>query len=343
MFPKQMRNRSQFSNQGIAQEIPRVLNELGFAIDVIDYRNSSWRPKERYDLVVGHGGWACPKIFTELGGDPARVYLATGLYWREANVRVANRLLDVARQTGHLLPPERTTVAVEEEALRMCDGVVCIGNARTSRSFSAYRNVYAIENAAYPLSLKTHDRARDIKSFVFLAGRGNVHKGLDLVLTAAELMPWRVHVCQIVQNEFLRVYGSKIESNRNITLHGFVPTRSRKFQELAALSTWTILPTCAEGQPGSTIEAMTNGLLPILSDEANIDCDSFGILVERLTTEAVRDAMAYAASRTPKEIRTRQEGMHAALPARFSPEAFRESFKMAIRRILTAVRPGMVL
>ena len=54
--PLRLRDRVKFSNRGIAQEIPRVLNELGYSVDIVNYDNRDWLPDRPYDLLIGHGG-----------------------------------------------------------------------------------------------------------------------------------------------------------------------------------------------------------------------------------------------------------------------------------------------
>ena len=49
------RNRVKFSNRGIAQEIPRSLNELGYSVDIVNYDNRSWFPTVRTTCSSGRG------------------------------------------------------------------------------------------------------------------------------------------------------------------------------------------------------------------------------------------------------------------------------------------------
>src|SRR5579864_3313320 len=45
-----------FSNAGIGRAWARVLNELGYLVDVVSWDDRSFIPEKNYDLVVFHGG-----------------------------------------------------------------------------------------------------------------------------------------------------------------------------------------------------------------------------------------------------------------------------------------------
>jgi hypothetical protein len=132
--PPSFRDRVKFSNRGIAQEIPRVLNELGYSVDIVNYDNRSWLPDRPYDLFIGHGGINFEQISRRLPERTARIYFSTGIYWGEFNVRVQRRAADLASRRDVALSPYRIVEYDEDYALR-----------NSKASFA--RNLRAVETA----------------------------------------------------------------------------------------------------------------------------------------------------------------------------------------------------
>jgi hypothetical protein len=337
LLPARFRDPAQFSNQGLAREIPRALNELGFEVDVVDYANQEWIPTRPYDLFIGHTNVNFSRLVGEFEYVPVVIYFATGVYWREQNIRAARRLYDIALDRGVLLPPERISPPGEEEAHRLSDGIICLGNKNAAQTFAHLNNVIPICNAAYPISsnnLVQKDLDKGRKHFLFFSGLGNVHKGLDLLLQAFRGTDLHLHVCQHIQSEFARAFSAELRNSPNIHVHGFVKMRSPDFRNLMDICNWVILPTCAEGQPGSVIECMVHGLIPILPDAANIDLEDWGYRIDALTVEAVRSAIIQASSSNASDCRYRAEKVVRATQTRYSPEAFRRSFREAVEQIM---------
>ena len=136
--PPALREKAQFSNRGIAQELARALNELGYTVDVVDYENQRWLPRERYDLFVGHGGVNFQSLSQYLKAGAPKIYFSTGVYWRELNTRAAFRIYQLALRRGHLVAPERYVAADEEWANRAADGIICLGNAETAATYAQF-------------------------------------------------------------------------------------------------------------------------------------------------------------------------------------------------------------
>lgn len=335
-----MRDKVLFSNRGIAQEIPRALNELGFVVDILNYDNTSWLPSRAYDLFIGHAGINFESISRQLARTTVRLYFSTGIYWREFNIREARRLYELVLRRGFLLPPERTIRHSEEQANRLADGIICLGNELAASTYAQFRNVVPINNATYSVTWngwQTKDCERGRTHFLFFSGRGNVHKGLDRLLEVfAPLKDLHLYVCQHIDPEFMRVYRSELLDQKNIHLLGYVKMRSPEFERLAALCNWVILPTCAEGQPGSVIECMAHGLIPILPDVAHVDIEDWGIRLPDVDLETIRSVIVQASEMPVEQYRLRAQRVVEMTKETYSVESFRASFKEAVLKILAA-------
>jgi hypothetical protein len=339
--PRNKRDRTAFSNLGIAQQIPQVLNELGYIVDIIQFDTKGWKLSKRYDLFIGHGGVNFEDILCQLPKDAVRIYFSTGLYWKEMNIREAKRIYDLALRRGYLLPPDRTIRHSEEYATRASDGIICLGNTCATNTYHDFPLVIGINNATYPVTWsdwKTKDFEKGRRHFLFFSGGGNVHKGLDLLLEAFVGTDLHLHICQSMNGDFAGAYRQELRECPNIHFYGPVTMRSSQFESLSHLCNWVISATCAEGQPGAIIECMGYGLIPILPESANIDLEDFGILLRECTIERIREAVWESALMSISECKQRSLLTHATVGNKYSPERFNSSLKDAVQQIAHAHR-----
>src|SRR4030043_281721 len=54
--PKNDQSQIRFANIGVAKSIVYVLNQLGYIVDVIDWKDKKFVPRRKYNLFIGHGG-----------------------------------------------------------------------------------------------------------------------------------------------------------------------------------------------------------------------------------------------------------------------------------------------
>jgi glycosyltransferase involved in cell wall biosynthesis len=339
--PSHKRDRTVFSNSGIAQQIPQVLNELGYVVDIIQYDLKEWQLSKKYDLFVGHGGVNFEEIIHRLPKDTVRIYFSTGIYWKEWNIREAKRLYDLTLRRGHLLDPDRSIQHSEESANRTADGIICLGNQAAVSTYHDFPLVIGINNATYPVTWsgwKDKDYTAGRLHFLFFSGNGNIHKGLDLLLEAFASTDLHLHICQNIDGDFSEVYRRELTECRNIHVYGNLPMRSVQFESLAVLCNWTITATCAEGQPGAIIECMGYGLIPVLPKNANISIKGFGISLYECTPQAIRESILKAAQMDAEECRKRSFMTMTEVQEEYSPERFRRNFSSAVQRIVALSR-----
>jgi hypothetical protein len=333
LFPFRRVGLRQFSNRGMARELPRALNELGLTVDIVDFRNQTWVPNRRYDLFIGHGGFNFAGLRRAVGPSVPSVCFATGIYWRDFNSNVTLRSHELAVRRGYFLPPERFCDSSEEEACRAADLIACLGNAAAAHTYARFGAVRALDNAAYPVEwevLRGKDHAGSRRHFLFFSGPGNLHKGLDRLVESFAASGLHLHVCQDIEPRFGQLFRHELLQTNTIQSYGVISTRSRQFMELVRKCAWVILPTCAEGQPGSVIECMAHGLIPILPAAANMDLDGFGLLLPDCEPETISKVTERAANMTVQEVQARSEGSQRAAATRYSVERFRENFKAAV-------------
>jgi len=101
---------------------------------------------------------------------------------------------------------------------------------------------------------------------------------------------------------------------------------------------FVIFPSCAEGQPGSVIECMHQGLIPVVSRESNIDTDDYGITLSECSIEEISRVVSDLTKCPPERceemsLKTRKTSVND-----FSADAFSKNLENAIKCILSTKR-----
>jgi len=330
--PSDKRDTVTFSNAGIAQSLPRALNELGYSVDIVNYNNEHFVPDKKYDLFIGHGGINFETIAKKLDPDCIKIYFSAGIYWREWNQAEEKRLDELQKRRGITLPADKLIERDEEYANVSAEGIICLGNNYAKETYSQFPHVIAINNAVYPdsysISGKNFENARN--NFLFFNGGGNVHKGLDLLLEAFTQVEQHLYIRQDIKPAFFKAYKKELTEYSNIHLLPFLKKPSKEFFSVMDTCNFVISPTCAEGQPGSIIESMAHGLIPILSKEANIDTKNFGITLKDNSVEEIVSAVKEV-SQKPVEWYTEKASLiMEEVQNYYTPERFLENMKNAV-------------
>jgi len=334
--PPDKRDSCNFSNAGIAQNIPRALNELGYSVDIVNYNNRHFIPQKKYDVFIGHAGINFESIEKRLDPQCTKIYFSTGIYWKEWNRVDDERRMALQKRKGVLLRSDRSIEHDEEYANAHADGIICLGNDHAKQTYHKFPRVININNAVYPdsYSLSSKDFSKGRNNFLFFNGPGNIHKGLDLLLDAFTQLPQHLYVRQTLEPGFFKVYKKELTEYPNIHLVPFLKKPSKEFFSLMNTSNFVLSPTCAEGQPGSIIECMAHGLIPILSKEANIDTKDFGIMLQQNSVDEIMRVVSEVSQKTPDWCQAHAAHTMEEVKQFYSPEYFLACMKNAVQTIV---------
>jgi len=102
-----------------------------------------------------------------------------------------------------------------------------------------------------------------------------------------------LHICGPMEDDFLGTFKTYLKKE-NIIYHGFVDVQSKKFIDIVSQCSFSILPTCSEGQSTALLTTMGAGLIPIATKYSGVDIKKYGILIDELDLEALNTSMIKA-------------------------------------------------
>lgn len=328
---------SAHTHHGESLLIAEVYVNLGFAVDVIDYRNSEYRPRRKYDILVS-ARTNLERIARLL--DPACVKIAH---------------LDTAHYLFNNAAAYARALALRQRRAAACDSIRIVepNRALEHADYGALlggdflRETYAYAGkplVCLPIPTVTIYPAPDTKDFaacrhrfLWFGSSGLVHKGLDLVLEAFAGTPeLELLVCGPIEQEpeFVAIYRRELYELPNIRTLGWVDVTSARFLEIAQQCVALVFPSCAESASASSLTCMQAGLIPVLTPEAGVPLGDYGIALSDASVEGIRQAVKALSASPTEELARRAHKTWAYARSHHTRDRYREAYTGMVERIL---------
>lgn len=325
-----------FSNNGAGRTIPKVLNELGYVVDIINWDDT--RPiQSEYDLVIFHGGKNFEQIKKLNKPNNKLVYYSTGSYWQYHNTQEQKRLDYFHSRHNKKYKLDREIEDAEEDANTSADATIVLGNQDTASTYAKFEHVYNLEGASMPIAKPRSIKAMDSENigFLFMAGPGNLHKGLDIILDTWAKLPknLHLHIITYLDDDFVDYYHKQLYDSPNIHTHGYVMQRSNQYYDIIKDCQFSVLLSCSEGSPGSVIESMHQGLIPIISRESHVNTDNHGYVLKKNTVGELESIINTLSGLKSKEIVKSQQELQVWAEEIFTVQRYEKEFAKIIKDI----------
>lgn len=315
------------SNRWECRCVAELFLARGYEVDIVDYDNTSFRPKRRYAYCIDiHNNF---KTFaTHLDKDCVKVFHITSSHWLFQNTAEYRRLLAIQARRAVTLSPKRTVSPSYN--IEYCDIATMLGNATTAATYAyADKKIYPIPVSTthtYP-SPAQKDFTKASRRFIWLGGSGMAHKGLDLVLEAFMEMP-DMHLTIFGKQDvdFTQVYRKELFNTPHIRYLGYIDMGSKAFINNANSSLALIFPSCSEGSAGGVVTAMHAGLIPVISRESGVDVHDFGIILAENSTDEIKKQIRMLAASSPTELRNRAVSAWEYARTYHTREMFRKKY-----------------
>lgn len=324
---------SAHTNRWECKEIANTFLNRGYVVDVIDW-DRPFIPKTRYDFLIDVRP-DMERLAEKLNNDCYKVFHATGAHWDFQNRAEIRRIADIEMRRGKKLTPRR--LQREGHSAETADIITSLGNDFTISTYAfAKKDIVRIPISTTRLfpspESKNFETARN--SFVWIGGAGMAHKGLDLVLEAFSGMPeLSLTVFGKGDSDFMDVYKKELFETANIKYEGYVDIGSERFSKVVEASLALVFPSCSEGGGGSAIECMHAGLIPIVSREASVDVEDFGIILRENTIEEIRAQAQHLASLPTEALKRSAIKAWEYARKRHTRESFSLAFRSFVERI----------
>ena len=318
------------------KQIASLLNEYEYIVDVVDVRNRKFRPSKDYDLVIRNKVFDSPPE-----SDAIKIYLATTMQHRIHNENLRRRHELLYERRGCRVKTRR----IYPEAMpyvEKSDAIIGFGNEfimntwREAFKAPAYPfNNFGFRETEFLIDTKDFSMAR--RNFLFFASKSQMQKGLDLLL---EIFPKHPHlhlyICSEFEKEedFCACYYNELYRTPNIHPVGWVTVNSPKYNNLINKCAYVIHPSCSEGQPGSVVQCMYSGLIPLVTKEAGIDTEDFGIAFEDDSLEEIERVILDVSELPESWHRKRRQRTREVCEERYSEDAFMERWRSILGEIL---------
>ena len=330
---------NRFSNSGIALSWMQVLNEMGYMIDVVEWNDTDFTPTKTYDLVIFHGGHNFAHISQHLSSKPPIIHFLTGSYWKFNNEQEDARRAAFTKRHGVETPRDRYISVSEDPVNEAADGIIVLGDPTMRQTYPpSYKKVVTINNASYPDDHfdsvnKDYEAAR--KNFLFFAGSGNIHKGLDLLIDAFQSLDEHLYIMTVLDKPVMEALKTELE-RPNIHVIGEIPMRTPPFYDVIDKCAFVIAPSCSEGQAGSVVECMNQGLIPIVSKETRLDARDYGAVLTSNTIAEIQKTVRHFGQLSAQEVERLARKTRKTAQSQHSPDFFRKELRDALEQILSA-------
>ena len=294
-------------------EMVRLLNDLGYDVDIIDWWNSSYIPKKRYSICIDVQQ-NLERLSKYLNKDCIKIMHIVGASSKFQNIAEQNRPRNLKIRKQVMLKARRQVRINQNE--KFADLLEGFGNKTTFQTYSySNKHIYPIHESVtttfeYPVD-KNFDTAKF--NFLWFGGGGAVHKGLDLVIEAISMMPEAtLHIIGPIkiENDFMELYKKELEQ-KNIILYQRPKLNSsnnlmvgdKLFIDIANKCSCIIYPSCSEGTSGAVIQAMHAGLIPVITPETGIKEEAPSIIISNPTTESIRSTIQSIMKKDSNELK----------------------------------------
>ena len=320
-----------------AREMARVWLEMGFAVDVILWTNSSFRPTRKYRVVIDKGH-NLERLSRDLDADSIKVMHADAAHWLFHTTAQHQRLSALRSRRGVALRPVKAVGP--NLGIESADCAVVLGNSFTVETFAFARKPIFQVPISTPITWpwpegKDFEACR--RRFLWFGSLGFVHKGLDLVLEAFRGLPdHHLTVCGPIDSEpeFVAAFRRELYETSNIETQGWIDVASQDFVDLARRTLAVVFPSCSEGGGGGVITCMHAGMLPVATRETSVDLGDFGLEILEDSVAGVRRAVRQLSALPAEDLEARARRAYDHVCARHTRKNFTRSYRRAARDIL---------
>jgi len=328
--------------------IAKIFQDLGYTVNVIDFRDTIFLPVQQYDVVFDiYQNLA--RIKNASKKKPFSILHMTGSYNVFGNEAEQKRIDDLQkRRPGAEYKPRRKVPNIKDSllALETADACILMGNETTLETYpEKYRNKISLVNATSS-TIKFLKSPKEFvperREFLWFFGCGAVHKGLDLLLEIFSKHPeLTLNIIGSIDGgepDFFKIYDKELTKLPNIKFHGYLQPSNKNFIKILQNCFCFIAPSASEGMSPACATCMQLGLYPIVSKNCGITLpENSGVCLENCSIEEIEKAILKIYEMSKADLRAQiSVSQNYALQA-YSRKHFIKSFSEVLEKVSRSV------
>ena len=261
---------------------------------IVERPEKAFPKKSSYKIVFGLEPNFC-KIALNTPNS-LKIYYATGAYNEHQNKMIIQRTDKFNENNNCNIKYHR--IVSNHNAYEICDYIFQIGTKFTLETYPEkyLKKIILIDQSCEDFddfSIEDKLKIVDKTKFIWFGSGGSILKGLDLLINYFKNNPYlELNIVGNIDYDFEVVVKEEILKASNIIYHGYKFIHDPSFYAIVKQCTFVVFPSGSEGCPGSVINLMKMGIIPIVSRWAAVDqINDLGILIESLQPDGIRDAI----------------------------------------------------
>lgn len=171
------------------------------------------------------------------------------------------------------------------------------------------------------------------KRILHQGGRGNIQKGLDLLIEAFAAEPdVHLYIDSPIEFEVLSNYKTEL-SLSNIHYYEWQSRFPGGMRSILEKCAFVLHAGINSGQSTALVGALYHGLVPVVTNEANLGLGDLEIRIDAPSVPSIRKAIRQVSQMQLPELLVRSNATEKAYATSFSPSAFKAGFRTAISEI----------
>lgn len=275
------------SSNILARSLFKILSELGELV-YTDLRGIEKYKHEKFDLAIGTiNGF---KKLTQTVDARINVIFNAQMHPIERNL-IFLKFINENKLARYNLFDFRSISSMFSEiaGIKKANFLLGVGNFVTQNSFIKYgvdRNKikfinYGILNK--DVNINTIIKRYPIIDFIYFATEVGMRKGFDLLFEIFSNLSigkydFKLHIVGALNHP---VYIEKMDTlkcklNDKIIFHGWINSDTDEYEEILANTDVLLFPSLEEGQAGTVIDSIRQGVIPLLSRNTGVDFSPLG-------------------------------------------------------------------
>lgn len=308
-----------------------VFNKLGYNVLVQGFDGKKKLPNLNVKIILGHP--PAIELAAHKYTNAIVIQYATGCHYTHQNSQEKYITDSVNAKYNTFFHCERWVQPYNAHIIS--DRILLIGSKYTIETFpnTVHKKISTIHQSSQNVRTLEENQYAPQNHFFFMSSSGILLRGVSLLVEYFKKHQDKtIHLlCPI--EPYLQSIISKLPSN--IILHGTLPLGSNNMLDIMKMCNFIIYPSGSDGgTPGSVINSMKNGLIPIVSRWAAFDeIDQYGYMMRGWSTESVEQGITWSESLSPETIEQRKKSCAEYATKTYNIEKFSQEFEDYIRKV----------